>query len=175
MRFFGAIGIFAVLFSVLAGTQAYLTRDSGGRGLGLTSTAPISASDGGYQLRLTPTFNAVFDPFGLPGPGGQDTPRLQVHLGGKVIYTRDEDWHRSVPVLVDVPLLQEGDALYLLATPSDEDIANPCGIRVEILDARERVVYERTLWTDGGERFSQTLRLRGLRLPMKTEQEPSDE
>lgn len=153
MRFAASLLVFLMIFGLVGAAQSLLTGKSEEAGHAVVPAKEASA--GLYRLRLTGTFDAERDPFALQTPGHEDPVRLLVRTGDRVLCSRTKDWRRGESVILEgVSLSGTTAAIFVMATPSDAEMQNPCGVRIELFRTDGVLCDEQTLWAEAGEVLS---------------------
>jgi hypothetical protein len=152
MRFVAAMLIAAVLLGSVAWCQYAMTQ---GIDVQLTRSmhddaamAEDPVSGPGYELVLTPGFDAEQDPFALDV--GEGTARLVVREGDRELLRHRQDLRRGEEVRVgNLRFAGNPVVLFVEAVPTAEAAANPCALRVQVMRG-DTLMAETTLWSAGG-------------------------
>jgi hypothetical protein len=152
MRFVVAMLIAAVLLGSVAWCQYALTQ---GIDVQLArsmhddeATAEDPVAGPAYELVLTPGFDAGEDPFALNA--GEGTARLLVREGDRELLRHRQDLRRGEEVRVgNLRFAGNPVELFIEAVPAAEAAANPCALRVQVMQG-STLMAETTLWSAGG-------------------------
>ncbi len=155
MRFLAALLIAAVILGAVAVSQHRLThrvqfdvtREADGHG--------HDESEAGeswlYRIELTPTFDAVTDPFAVRLAAEDEVPRLLVRHAGQDLLRLTRDLHRGEIVALESVALKGDDAeLLIQASPSGADAVRSCGLRVRVIREDGVQCDDQTVWSEGG-------------------------
>lgn len=151
MKRFLAAGLIAlVMLGAVGAVQRYLTEELRVRLTRVVHRAGQQEDPGDqYTLRITPSFDAVEDPFAIRLDEDQDAPRLRIHHQGVLLAQHAEDLHAGQPLLFTNLLLHGAAvALHVEATPAPGEAERPCALRIQLM--QQGVVFdEATLWSAG--------------------------
>lgn len=154
MRFLATILIATALLGSVAGLQHAVTRrvrfdvtreaHAAGEHVDTSDVAHT------YRIELTPTFAAADDPFAVQVDATNTPPRLQVRYEGRVLLEHREDIRRGETITVpDLRFDAARVSLYVEASPTSEDAARPCALRVRIYRDDGALCTDATLWSEG--------------------------
>lgn len=147
IRFLLAGGVAALLLGSVAWCQVRLTQRVVMRWAGEShaETHPEAENAVGFDLVLTPGFDAASDPFGLDQ--ADTAARLVVRSEGRALAEWREDLGRGVPVRVSGVSLAPGPVeLFVEAVPNEADV--PSALRIQV-HRGETLMADTTVWSAG--------------------------